>query len=107
MCPAANELSAAKVDAEQLSEAIDGTLGKLESVCCELCTLAGQPQLWLLCAADQTGYKQMDDHINAQHTRSAHTYRQCMVQCGQQLAQSMYTSPCTSLINTAAACMDN
>jgi hypothetical protein len=67
---AADDLSAAKIEAQQLSESIDGTLGDLETVCRELCSLAGQPQLWLLCAADQTGYKHMDDHINAQHLRS-------------------------------------
>jgi hypothetical protein len=67
---AADDLSAAKMEAQQLSESLDETLGDLEAVCKELCSLAGQPQMWLLSAADQTGYKHMDDHINTQHLRS-------------------------------------
>lgn len=66
---AANELSAAKLDAQQLAETLDGTLGELEAVCSELCGLANQPHLWLLCAADNNSYKVMDDHINEQHLR--------------------------------------
>lgn len=68
---AANELSAAKLDAAQFAESLNDTLADLEGVCRELCSLAGQPQLWLLCAADQAGYKHMDDRINAQHLRWA------------------------------------
>lgn len=66
---AADQLSSVKLDAQQLSDELDSTLQELEVVCSELCSLAQQPQAWLLCAADQSGYRAMDDHINAQHAR--------------------------------------
>lgn len=69
VCPAANQLSSVKLDAQQLSDELDSILQELEAVCSELCSLAQQPQAWLLCAADQSGYRAMDDHINAQHAR--------------------------------------
>lgn len=66
----AKELSAAKLDAQSLCEALDSTLRSLSGVAADLASLAQQPQAWLVCCAGgQSSYRSVDNAVNTQHLR--------------------------------------